>query len=343
MNSTTHSPKSFYRSAQFIVGALIVLGVALPVNNRKFGEVRKGEDIYYIHKDAQTIAQGQNPYTRTLSGNMKDNDKYATYFPLFYELGAIPIALGMKEYRHWLMFWQVIMAFFLAGCGFLLFHMLRTRTHMGLALFFLFFFFFHRWIINIGLIAHIDLIAVFFLLLSLSYLEQNFKKALLWFGVSLAIKQIAIFLAPLYLVWAWHRHPGWKYQLKSTLIAASVPLVVSLPFLLDNFKAFVYSVLFSATRRPVANFEAKSFDALVGMGGLVAKLPMLGLMTAAFVLAYKKIIGPYTSVFMVMMIFVGYNSVFFKQYFAWTIALLPLVMIDVYQFKKTKPQEIPAS
>ncbi|MCB0737520.1 MAG: hypothetical protein KDC92_08400 [Bacteroidetes bacterium] len=326
----------FYSSRQFIIGALLVLGVALPVNNRKFGKVSKNEDIYYIYQDAKTVSEGINPYARTLDGNMKDNDKYSTYFPLFYELGALAILVGFEDFETWLMFWQVFMLLFLAGCGFLIFRMVNDQADLLLAIFSVLFFFFHRWIINISVIGHIDLIAAFFLLLSLFYLNKNFKKALLWFGVSLAIKQIAIFMAPLYLVWAWHNKPSWKFLGQSTLLAAAIPLAASLPYLIWNFKAFLYSVFFSATRKPDANFDAKSLDALFNISGLVAKLPMLILVAFVCVLAFKKKLPPYISAFLIMSVFIGFNSVFYRQYFAWPIVLLPLVFIDIYQFSPAK-------
>ncbi len=44
----------------------------------------KGDDIYFIWLEGKRIIAGENPYARVLLGDMRVNDKYATYFPLAY-------------------------------------------------------------------------------------------------------------------------------------------------------------------------------------------------------------------------------------------------------------------
>lgn len=65
----------------------------------------------------------------------------------------------------------------------------------------------------------------------------------------------------------------------------AIPLLVSMPFLLSNWKPFILSILFSATRNPFSSLGVDSVDALLGWVGIPAKLPMLGLLGLIYTLA----------------------------------------------------------
>ena len=156
------------------------------------------------------------------------------------------------------------------------------------------------------------------------------------FSLSLAFKQIAIFLLPLYLIWVWQSSED--NQLKDTLIALllilSIPVITSLPFISWNAEGFFKSILFSATRNPSVHFEVMSLDALIGLEipefiGIKAKSPMLFMMSLVFLSAIKRQIGIYTSVLMIMSVFVDFNSVLFNQYLCWIVPFIPLVICDM--------------
>ena len=72
-----------YTIALLCLLAILLAGAA--VNMRLWKTDTKGEDIYYAWVEGGRILNGENPYGRVLAGNMRDNDKYATYFPVFYE------------------------------------------------------------------------------------------------------------------------------------------------------------------------------------------------------------------------------------------------------------------
>ena len=42
-----------------------------------------GTDVYFDWVDGWRILTGENPYAPVLAGDMRDNDKYTTYFPVF--------------------------------------------------------------------------------------------------------------------------------------------------------------------------------------------------------------------------------------------------------------------
>jgi hypothetical protein len=211
-----------------------------------------------------------------------------------------------------------------------------------LALFAALFWLFNRWTLHITQIAHLDPVPIFCVVASIALFSRHRTAALLMFSLSLGIKQIGIFLAPLYLIWVWQTETraasegriqprtsrpfgavGW-----AALLVCSIPLLAALPFLAWNAEGFAKSILFSATRLPADHFAAPSLDGLMGWLGIPAKVPMLLLMVLALWLAWRAKIGPFTAALLVMASFVDFNSVLFRQYLAWIVPLLPLAVLE---------------
>lgn len=321
---------SFYKSPWFIVPAIAIVFIGILANKSGVGNTDDAEDLFFLFSDSKTVAEGGNPYLRTADGNMHDNEKYTTYFPLFFLTNAVLIKAGFSDYYKWQVIWQVVMLISLFATAFLVFHMIRKKANWQVALLAVLFILFNRWTLYVTLISQIDFTAILFLILSFFYLDSSFKKSLLFFGLSLAFKQMAIFLAPLYLIWAWQKNPSSKYLWQSTFWAGIIPFVTSLPFLIWDAKSYLMSILFSATRGQATHMDASALNFHLKMGGLVGKLPMLLLMAFIFYLTAKNKIGRFTSAFLVMTIFMTFNAVLLNQYLAWTAVLLPLVFIDYY-------------
>lgn len=77
----------------------------------------------------------------------------------------------------------------------------------------------------------------------------------------------------------------------------------------------------------------------MSFNGIKAKIPMLFLMFLLYINSLR--IGVYTSVFFVMLTFIDFNSVIFRQYVCWTIPFALLLVCDYkisstsrYKFKK---------
>ena len=192
------------------------------------------------------------------------------------------------------------------------------------------FWLFNRWTLHVIMIANTDFIAVFLLIASLGVLRRYPRASLLLLSFSLGVKQMAVFLIPLYLVWVWQDVGERRVRrtLLAALLIASVPAISSLPFLVWDAEGLFQSLLFSATRYPVDHFGVLSLDARLGWEGLPARLPMLALMLAIYAIALRGRIGRYTASLLVMAVFIGYNSVLFLQYMVWIIPLVPLVVYD---------------
>lgn len=296
-----------------------------------YGSDPAGSDIYYSWGEGARILRGENPYSRILGSDMLHNDKYPTYFPLFYLLSAATQGMGFREYPEWIGLWRIVFAFFDVGIIAILFWLPYRRGLPLLAAFAGAFWALNRWTLFELRIAQLDFIPIFFLLLSLALFEKRQRLSLLLFGVSISAKQIGIFLAPLYLIWAWRSAPEASRR-RATIVAgatlAVIPLLLSLPFLVADAEGYLRSIFFSATRLPSSHFEAFSIDAELGLVGLWAKLPMLALMALVYGLALFGQVGRFTAALLVLSVFVDFNSVLYTHYLCWVVPLLPLAVSE---------------
>jgi len=290
----------------------------------------KGEDIYYIYIEGQRLLKGENPYSRVHESDMLSNDKYATYFPLFYVMGAGMQMAGLKEYRPWLLAWRIMnLIVFLALCYFVVefcYSRLGWIGTLTLGLIWQF----NTFTLMVMKIAHIDFLALLFIVWSLLELGKRERLALLLFGISLAFKQIGIFMIPLYLVHFWMKANGnWKYLINRTLWMALIPFILSLPFLIWDGSGYLKSVLFSATRGLDNHFGTIALEKVLHIEGLIAKIPMLLTMLLVVYMYYQRKVGIYMCSFLIFAVFVGMNSVLFRQYLVWPIIFIPFMVAEL--------------
>lgn len=313
---------------------LLMVYVAVRVNVRFWSIDTVGYDTYYSWVEGRRILRGQNPYERILHGSMEENNKYATYFPLFYEVSALAQEAGLRQYHEWIGFWRYPFLFSNVAVGLLLGTLLYSRSTWALALLGMAFWYFNRWTLNTSESAALDFIPILLLLLSLGVFPHHRRTSLLLYSVSLAIKQIAIFLIPLYLIWEYQQTRSiWK-TIVAGLWIASIPLLASMPFLFWNAEGFFKSIAFSGTRAALNHFGAASIDDILNLRGLAARIPFLIMLCAAYLAAWQKTMGRYGSAMMVMAIFIAFNSVLFEHYPVWLMALLPLAVSEWFEAPK---------
>jgi hypothetical protein len=294
------------------------------------------QDIYAIFSEGDRIQQGINPYARSLDfeDSIEWNQVFATYLPISYIFAWLTQEIGLEGFLEWLGFWRVVFLMANLGIGYLIFYIPYYRhNNLVFAALASLFWFFNRWTLHMTMIYHIDFIAIFFLLLSLVTWPKNKIISLLAFGLSLGVKHIAIFMIPLYAIWIWQaaekKHPFRQFILLS-LVTASIPLIFSSPFLALNAKAFFKSIFVSATRISESHFGAPSIDTLLGLTGIPAKLPMLGLMGITFLGAWKKRIKLFAAALFIIIIFIDFNSVLFRQYMTWVSPLVLLALCETF-------------
>jgi hypothetical protein len=313
----------------FLIVVLLIL-LAREVNFLIPEPALENQDIYFSYVEGKRLREEKNPYARILEGDMRENQKYATYFPVFYELSYISQKLGLQSYLKWIAFWKIVFVLFEFGIALLLYAALARRNLEWIGVFAAAFWLFNRWTLKVVEMSNLDFIPIFLLVLSLELFPSKRWTSLFLFSLSLGFKQIAIFLAPLYLIWVFRQAGSDKLKqtLKAALVIASVPFVSALPFLFWNAEGFIKSILFSATRFASNQFEIPSLDVITGWEGLAARLPMMALMLMIYVFAFMGKGRKYVAALLIMSVFLDFNSVLYSQYPAWLVPLVPLIFLD---------------
>ncbi|MCE7734013.1 MAG: hypothetical protein GPJ54_03985 [Candidatus Heimdallarchaeota archaeon] len=299
------------------------------------GEFLQREDIYYVWLEGQKINNGINPYEEILEGDLIRNDKYATYLPFFYLLAALFQKMGFVTFHEWIYFFRVVSAIFFLLITYILFLKCFERSYI-LSIFVSLYWLFNRWTIIVLFVVNIDFIPLFFLLVSLINFKDRRNLSLYSLGLSLAMKHMAIFLIPVYLLMIQKedRATNIKKYLTGLTKILLIPLVLAAPFIYWNARAFFYSMIFSGTRFPVAGFD-EYFDALpedhLLTYGVLNRVFMVLIMCLVYLLFYLSKIEKFTASFLIIITFIEFNLVLFDQYRVWRIALLPLMFLELNQ------------
>jgi uncharacterized membrane protein len=330
IQALTQTVRTLEALAFFLVVSICLLGMLAHVRLWPKSEDRN-DDIYFTFLEGDRLLSGVNPYARVLEGDMQENEKYATYLPLFYYLSAGVQRLGLVEYPQWLAFWRLVFLLacsWIAICIFLRAWATRLKVFaVAASLFWLF----NRWTLHVSISADLDFLPLALLLTSWALIGKRPRAALVVFGTSIAIKHYSVFLAPLILMSIWRTSPDPKARIwKDLLLLGSVPLIASLPFLFLDAEAFVKSILFSVSRNPMATGDIYSLDALLGWSGWAARIPMIGLLGLIYVAVWRGRLGAYASSLLVLATVTFFNSVFFTSYMVWVVPFVPLACLEAF-------------
>ena len=107
-----------------------------------------------------------------------------------------------------------------------------------------------------------------------------------------------------------------------------------LPFLVWDAEGFFRSVFISVTRNPSVLGNIFSLDAYLGFVGFMAKLPMILLFFLVYFASARYNLGVYFSSFLIVIIFAGFNSVYFPSNFIWVIPFIPLSLLEFLQSRQ---------
>ena len=291
-----------------------------------------GQDIYQVYREGQNILLGINPYGRIAGSDMSHNQKYATYLPTTYLLSAWTQAAGFRDFSSWLICWRFASTGSWSAIGLLLFcKVYGTQRRLGPALLAASLWLFNRWSLHVLSIAHCD----FFALVWLVWASLPPSPRPLWcwiaLGGSLSIKHVGLLCLPLLLVVEWQSVPVRQRSRRvgrALLATAVVPALVGLPYLAAHPVAFANSMLFSATREAMAFAGLSSLDTVLGLSGLLSRLPLLGLLLASGWLLLRGGLGLVPAMAITLLGFTWFNPVFFPQYVVWPIPFLLLLALD---------------
>jgi uncharacterized membrane protein len=312
---------------------VLLLSLAAILNNTVPLYNLVDQDIYYSYVEGTRIVDRVNPYGRIATGDMRTNDKYATYFPLFYEASYLSILLGLKDYPTWIGFWRQVFNAFEYSIALLFLTAFARKGSAWVGLAAAVFWLFNRWTLYIVTTANLDFIPIFLLLAAVLFYSRNKTTALLLLSVSLALKQIGILAAPLFVIWVYQeaksRREGLLNAAKASALIASVPLLTSIPFLVWNPVGFLRSMVFALTRLPGTHLQLPSFEQLMGWEGIVTRLPMFLLWMAIYAMAARGIGGRHLPLVLLFGVFLSFNAILFNQYFVWLFAFFPLLLMDL--------------
>jgi len=313
-----------------ILFAFICLSLSFVIISRSFQTYSyyKSQDIYAHFKTSKKILNGKNPYLPILKSDMKQNNKYPTYFAGFYYL-IMPTIKLYPDFNIWIHLWQKFIIIFYALVGFLIYYRTKKNSNYFIAITLSLIWLVNRWSIYLATTLSMDTLGIALLLLSLILIDYKQKLALLIFGLQIAIKHLTIFLLPLFLIKT--KKNSLKNNFYNLLLILLPVIVVSIQFLLNNPNAYLKSILFTATRISESHFNVLSLTVgqIFQFQGLLERLPILIGISFIYITFLSKKTNFILSIIMILMISITFNPVFFLQYQAWFIAILLFYLSDI--------------
>jgi len=298
-----------------------------------------GEDIHAVWRSGMELSEHKDPYRHILETDMlhPNGAKFPTYLPgPYYFAAATSELFGLNTFEEWILVYKKILLIFTLGVAGLIFYIhFNRRDDLLLCVFGAMFWLFNRWTIKNMEIYHIDIPALFFLILSLSMLGRRNAYSFLLYGVSLSIKQVGALMFPLYLFEFYKIFRKEKmHAIGLLLLGVYVPLVLCIPFLIKNPKTIFLSLIFHLTRAPEEWFNAPSFDAYITwkypfLLGATSKPFLIILLIIFYIYAFRSKLGKYSTAFCVFSIFIFFNTVLFPQYFVWNIPFITLAITEI--------------
>jgi len=286
---------------------------------------------------AKDMRDGVNPYEKTLGGNLLENNKYATQFPLYYYFISLVSLPSGTRFDPFVANYRVIMQIFEYVAFIFLYLIFKQRNQKVFGILAASFFIFNRWtVLSISTLKQ-DMVAMTFLLAALYFFDKKIRSSYLLYGLSLGIKHLGIFVLPIFIMPIIYKKRTPKaFFIDISLLLAPIVLP-AIYFLFDNFKAFYYSMLFSFTRKPASSCGASptgyekllvNYDTLgTGFAMFYLMLPRLPLAVFTLyntVLFFVKKVKPATYLLLAYVIFAALNPVYFDQYITW---IIPFAML----------------
>ncbi|MBW6442059.1 hypothetical protein K0B04_04130 [Patescibacteria group bacterium] len=327
-----------------ILAIILLFYVVKIVNKANYTPTNWGRkpDIYYEYQAAEDISKGVNPYNKVLEGNMVWNRKYATLFPLYYYflLGIISFSkFVFIDFYH--NYGKVLYLFQFVA---FIFTYLQFRKHDRKILGFAAgaFLVLNRWTIASVSSSKQDLIAIALIMASFYFMDKKIRLAYLLYGFSLGIKHLGIFFSPIYLLPLITKERKIKEFITDILIMSLPILIPSIPFMLDNFRSFFLSIMFSFTRTPESDtgvlygyqklltlYNPKTYNNVSTFTLLLPRLPLVLFSILNIFMLFTRRIGKYAYVLFAIIIFISFNPVYFDQYLLW---LTPFVFYSIVDY-----------
>lgn len=300
------------------LGAVLALFLLALLFRASLLDERGGD--YRVYKESvEEVLQGENLYEHTQRSFQTPGMKHwYAYLPLWLYLNTI--SYGISSLVPFLEFAVVMKIPVLLGdfaLAVLLFLILRKVN------FFVAFTATSAWLFNPHLLVtgnytHFDPLPSFFVLLSLYFLNESEVRAAIFLAVAVGFKQYAILLAPYFLNAASNKK-------RFLLFFVGVLLLLSLPFLLRNPYAYVYSTVLAHLSR---GFGGKSVLAAINemFGSSIPSYVGLALIVGlyAWLFVSKREMDKYAFATLTIAALLVFSPVLHRTYLLW---LLPVYFV----------------
>ena len=285
------------------------------------------KDIYYVWEEGKAIADGINPYARIIGKSLRDNNKYPTYLPLSYYFVAVLDWLGIQSFVDFIRVWRPFNLFCHLGIGIVTFSIYYQQRKPISGLIACSILLLGRWSAYIVNVQHLEFAAILPLLLAGQQLNRRPNFSALMFGLSLCIKHIGIILLPSFLLglgsgsFSGDKHCKRKQLLTYSVISLAIPLIISVPFLLDQPSGFLLNVLFSTTR-DFGDHGSATGTRMILTGADGTRLLMVALIIMNWIAQAKEKVNFWFTSTITLLIFLQFNAVIFAQYYIWIASFL---------------------
>ena len=314
---------------------LLILGITLVTSTiivhhawwLKGTERLTSEDIYHVWEEGKKITKYLNPYTRIIGNSLRENSKYPTYLPLSYYFASTLNNLGAQRFIDFMNIWKPINLFFHLCMGVVTFNIYYQQRKPISGIIACSILLLGRWSAYIVNVQHLEFAAIFPILLAGQQLNRRPKLSALMFGLSLSFKHVGIVLLPSFLLGlkanssSDKRISSRKRILTYSAVALIIPVIISIPFLLDQPSGFLLNMIFSTTREFGDHGKATGTRMiLTGVDG--TRLIMLALIIMNWLAQAREKINFWVASTLTLLIFLQFNAVVFAQYYIWLATFL---------------------
>ena len=314
---------------------LLILGITLVTSTiivhhawwLKGTERLTSEDIYHVWEEGKKITKYLNPYTRIIGNSLRENSKYPTYLPLSYYFASTLNNLGAQRFIDFMNIWKPINLFFHLCMGVVTFSIYYQQRKPISGIIACSILLLGRWSAYIVNVQHLEFAAIFPILLAGQQLNRRPKLSALMFGLSLSVKHVGIVLLPSFLLGlkanssSDNSISSRKRILTYSAVALIIPVIISIPFLLDQQSGFLLNMIFSTTREFGDHGKATGTRMiLTGVDG--TRLIMLALIIMNWLAQAREKINFWVASTLTLLIFLQFNAVVFAQYYIWLATFL---------------------
>lgn len=330
------------RTVLFLLGVALIVATILVHHlwGLRGAERLSSKDIFYVWEEGKKIADGINPYARIIGKSLRDNNKYPAYLPLSYYFVAILDRLGVNSFTGFISVWRPLNVACHLGIGMLTFSIYNQQRKPFSGIIACSILLLGRWSAYIINVQHLEFAAILPILLAGQQLNRRPNFSALMFGLSLSIKHVGIILLPSFLLGlkaglSSNSISNKKQILTYSMLALIIPLIISLPFLVNQPSGFLLNILFSTTRDFGDHGNATGTRMiLTGVDG--TRMVMIALIIMNWIAQAKEKINFWFASTITLLIFLQFNAVIFAQYYIW---LASFLLISCAYLSPTTPRQ----